>query len=170
MSDIAKEQPMPLPLLTVLTLAAALGSGLIAGTFFAFSSFVMAALARVPTPQGIQAMQAINITVINPVFMVVFLGMVLLSVVLGIMAVVRWNEFGSFYLLAGGVLYLLGFAITVLVNVPMNGTLAAADPAAATSATLWADYLSRWTHWNSLRGFACLAAATAFTQSYSVMR
>ena len=35
-------------LLTATTLLAALGSGLIAGAFFDFSAFVMAALARLP--------------------------------------------------------------------------------------------------------------------------
>ena len=34
--------------LTATTLLAALGSGLIAGAFFAFSAFVLAALARLP--------------------------------------------------------------------------------------------------------------------------
>jgi uncharacterized membrane protein len=47
-------------LLFVLTLFAALGCGLVAGVFFAFSTFVMKALARLPAEQGIAAMQAIN--------------------------------------------------------------------------------------------------------------
>ena len=55
-------------------LLAALGCGLIAGVFFAFSAFVMSALARLEPPQGTAAMQAINITVINPWFMGVFMG------------------------------------------------------------------------------------------------
>ena len=57
-----------------LKIFSALGCGLMAGTFFAFSVFVMSALARLPAPQGIAAMQSINITVINPVFMLVFMG------------------------------------------------------------------------------------------------
>ncbi|MEH2408541.1 anthrone oxygenase family protein [Nostoc sp.] len=58
----------------VLKLFSALGCGLIAGVFFAFSTFVMNALARLQPAQGITAMQSINITVINPLFMAVFLG------------------------------------------------------------------------------------------------
>ena len=57
-----------------LKLLAALGCGLMAGVFFAFSAFVMNALARLPAAAGIAAMQSINITVINPLFMTVFLG------------------------------------------------------------------------------------------------
>lgn len=46
--------------LFVLKLLAALGCGLIAGVFFAFSTFVMSALARLQPAQGIAAMQSIN--------------------------------------------------------------------------------------------------------------
>jgi hypothetical protein len=45
---------------TALTLVSALGCGLMAGDFFAFSTFLMKALARLPTAQGIAAMQSIN--------------------------------------------------------------------------------------------------------------
>jgi uncharacterized membrane protein len=46
--------------LAVLTMVAALGCGLNAGVFFAFSSFVMKALARLQPAQGIAAMQSIS--------------------------------------------------------------------------------------------------------------
>ena len=53
----------------ILVIATALGCGLIGGAFFAFSTFVMKALARLPTPQGIAAMQSINVVVITPLFL-----------------------------------------------------------------------------------------------------
>jgi uncharacterized membrane protein len=62
--------------LLVLSLLTALGAGLVAGAFFAFSTFVMAALGRVPAHEGIRAMQQINITVINPWFMTALFGCV----------------------------------------------------------------------------------------------
>jgi hypothetical protein len=46
-----------------LTLVSVLGCGLIGGVFFAFSTFVMKALASLPPAQGIAAMQSINVTV-----------------------------------------------------------------------------------------------------------
>jgi hypothetical protein len=61
-------------LLPVLTFVAALGTGLIAGLLFAFSAFVMNALARLPPEQGIAAMQSINVAVLNPLFFTVFFG------------------------------------------------------------------------------------------------
>jgi uncharacterized membrane protein len=60
--------------LWALKLCAALGCGLMAGVFFAFSCFVMAALARLPVPQGLAAMQSINVRVLNPLFLGVFMG------------------------------------------------------------------------------------------------
>jgi uncharacterized membrane protein len=59
-------------LLFALKLFPALGCGLIAGVFFTFSTFVMNALARLQPTQGIAAMQAINTTEINSLFMVAF--------------------------------------------------------------------------------------------------
>ncbi len=62
--------------------AATVGTGLAGGIFFAFSSFVMRALGAVPPRAGIAAMNAINVAVINPGFMLVFLGTALLSIAL----------------------------------------------------------------------------------------
>jgi uncharacterized membrane protein len=61
-------------LLFSITLVAALGCGLMAGLFFAFSVSVMKALARLPSAEGIAAMQSINVAIINPVFLAVFFG------------------------------------------------------------------------------------------------
>jgi uncharacterized membrane protein len=58
----------------VFTLVAALGCGLMAGLFFAFSVAVMKVLARLPSAEVIAAMQAINVAIINPVFLTVFFG------------------------------------------------------------------------------------------------
>jgi uncharacterized membrane protein len=52
-------------LLFAFTLVAALGCGLMAGLFFAFSLSVMKALARLPSAEGIVAMQSINVAIIN---------------------------------------------------------------------------------------------------------
>jgi uncharacterized membrane protein len=60
--------------LVILALASGLGCGLNAGVFFAFSSFVMKALARLPPAQGIAAMNSINVAVITPVFMTALFG------------------------------------------------------------------------------------------------
>ena len=82
-------------LLHALTFLSALGCGLVAGVFFAFSAFVMNALGRLPAAQGISAMQSINVVVINPLFMGAFLGTAAACVLLGIAALVMWHEPGA---------------------------------------------------------------------------
>ena len=108
-------------LVPILTLLAALGSGLIAGFFLAFSATVMWALERQPSAAGISAMQAINVVVLNPIFLGVFFGTAILSLVLDIAAMVRFSQPGSAYLLAGSLLYFVGtFLVTLLFNVPLT--------------------------------------------------
>ena len=70
--------------LFALTLVAALGCGLIAGVFFAFSSFVMKALARLQPAQGVGAMQAINVAAVTPAFMAALFG---IAVACGVLSV-----------------------------------------------------------------------------------
>jgi uncharacterized membrane protein len=112
-----------------LKILAALGCGLIAGAFFAFSSFVMKALGQLPAPNGISAMQSINIVVINPVFLGVFVGSAVLCAIAMIVSVVRWQGPGSIWIIIGGILYIGGcFLVTMFLNVPLNDALAKAAP------------------------------------------
>jgi uncharacterized membrane protein len=150
--------------LYILTFVSALGCGLVAGIFFAFSTFVMRALGSLPPPQGIAAMQAINVAVINRCFMTAFFGTALACVVVMILSLSRWHDTGAAYCLAGSLLYLIGTVlVTMLFNVPRNNALAAVAPASTEGAKLWADYLSTWTAWNHVRTVAALAAAASFT-------
>jgi uncharacterized membrane protein len=149
-------------LLFIVTLLTALGCGLIAGTFFAFSSFVMSALARIPAPEGIRAMQSINIVVINPVFLGIFLGTAVLCAVLAIISLLNWSTPGSLWIFAGCLLYFFGtFVVTMAFNVPLNNALAVVDPASVEGTRIWENYLNVWTVWNTVRTLGALAAMTA---------
>jgi uncharacterized membrane protein len=149
--------------LFVLTLLAALGSGLMAGLFFAFSAFIMQAFAERPAPVGIAAMQSINQTILNPVFFLLFFGTALLSMILAVLASIGWNDTGAAWRLAGGLLYLIGsIGITMVFNVPLNNRLAKVAPDSPEGAVLWSCYLKVWTRWNHLRTVACTGAAAAF--------
>lgn len=146
-----------------LVLAAALGSGLMAGVFYAFSTGVMPGLRRLPEPPGAAAMQAINIAVINPLFLGAFVGTALFCVATGVTAVVSWGDEGSLAALVGSACYLVGaVVVTAAANVPLNNALAAADPASPEGGALWRRYLVRWTAWNHVRALASLAACAAF--------
>jgi uncharacterized membrane protein len=138
-----------------MTFAAALGSGLVAGVFLAFSSFVMPALARLRPEQGIAAMQSINVTVINPGFMLALFGTTVVALILATSAVWRWGQPNQLLLLTASVFYIVGCTgVTVVCNVPLNDALAAAQSGIGDSATLWARYLRDWTFWNHVRTVA----------------
>jgi uncharacterized membrane protein len=146
-----------------LKIAAILGCGLIAGVFFAFSSFIMTALARRPSAQGIAAMQSINIAVINPLFMFVFLGTGVICLLLFVGAIGSQKPH-THYLLIGSLLYLIGaLGVTIVCNVPLNNGLAIIQPNSSEAAALWEKYLTSWTAWNHLRTLAALGAAVAFS-------
>lgn len=149
--------------LFVVTFVSAISSALVAGIFFAFSTFVMAALGRIPAEQGIAAMQSINITVINPLFMLAFMGTGALCLALIAGAYLRWDQPGSGLIMAASVIYLVGcIGVTMVFNVPLNDALAPLVPASSEAATLWARYLSEWTFWNHVRAVAPLVSAALF--------
>jgi uncharacterized repeat protein (TIGR03806 family) len=150
--------------LELATLCAALGSGLIAGVFFAFSSFVMPALGRILPAQGIAAMQAINVVVLNRSFLGVFVGTAAACLVLGVGALLNWSVPGAGLRLMASVLYLGGcFLVTRAGNLPLNDALAALPAESAKAASLWQRYLVDWTLWNHVRTAASLGAAALFT-------
>ena len=149
-------------LVFILIFITALGCGLIAGVFFAFSSFIMTALGRVQPAQGIASMQSINIVVISPVFLGVFLGTAVLCAALVIFSLLNWSAPGSTWLLVGALLYFFGtFVVTMAFNVPLNNQLAVVDPASAEGARVWENYLNVWTIWNTVRTVGALAAMAA---------
>jgi uncharacterized membrane protein len=153
-------------ILTTVTFLAALGSGLMAGLFFVFSAFMMTALARLGAPQGIAAMQSVNITIINPVFMTVFMGTAALSLITAAAALLNWSAQGSAWLLAGSLLYLFGIiVVTMVFNVPLNNQLAAVDPAGGEGGAMWARYLDVWVKWNHVRSIAGLGALACLIQA-----
>lgn len=150
--------------LEVLAIVLAVASGAVGGVFFAFSVFVMSALARLPAPQGIAAMQAINITVITPLFMLLLFGTGLGCAVLAVAAGLDWSEAGAPGVLVASLLYLLGvIAVTGAYNVPRNNVLAAVRPEAPEAGPWWATYLREWTRANHLRTIGGLGAAAILT-------
>ena len=123
--------------IVAVTFAAAIGCGLVAGIFLAFSSFVMGALGRIPPEQGTNAMQSINIVVINRSFFLAFFGTAALCGALLVGAWFWWSTPAGKFLLLGSLLYLVGVVgVTMLGNVPLNNALAAVQPASPEGAAL----------------------------------
>ena len=141
----------------------AVGCGLLAGLYFAFSAFIMTALGRIDSAAGISAMNAINVDIVRSLFMPLFLGTTLACAALAVLACLRLGEPGAIAVLAGGVIYVAGmFVVTMIFNVPLNDALAAIDPSSGAAAPLWARYLKDWTFWNHVRTVASTAATVLF--------
>jgi len=146
--------------LLILVVVTALGSGLVSGILFVFSTFVMQAFRRLPSEQGIAAMQSVNITAVTPPFMIVFFGTAAAFVGTSIWGIVDWTEPTSFYLLTGAGIYLIGvILVTIVFNVPRNNKLAAYDPKSSEATKYWETYLREWTRWNHVRTVTALLAS-----------
>jgi uncharacterized membrane protein len=147
----------------LVTVLAALGSAIVGGAMYAFSSFVMSGLDRATPSQAIAAMQGINLTAVRAPFMIPFIGTALLSVALVVAGLVRNGRPESWWLVAGGVVYLAGaFVLTIAYHVPRNDALATLDPNSADAAARWATYYREWTRANHVRAVTGLVAAGLF--------
>ena len=145
------------------TVLALLGSAMISGVFFSFSSFILTALSRIPAANAIAAMQAMTSAIKGPLFLVLFFGTAALAGVLGIAAPIKWSEAGSGYLLLGSLLFLNGpFGVTLLKNVPLNNKLAAMSPKSQAASRFWDEFRPVWGLWNHVRWIGSLAAAASF--------
>jgi uncharacterized membrane protein len=146
--------------LALLSLSTCVGAGLIAGVFFAFSAFIMKALAELPTEQGIAAMQRINVVVLNRSFLGVFVGTALLAVTCVATAFASLGSMASVWLLAGGASYIVGsFGVTTVFNVPRNQRLARLDARSMEAAAYWPVYIRKWLFWNHVRTTASAVSA-----------
>lgn len=141
----------------------AIGCGLMAGVYFAFSAFIMTSLGRIAPASGIAAMNAMIVDIVGSSFMPVFVLTTLSAASLAILGIVRWGQPGSALMIAGGVIYVLGmFFVTMMFNQPMNETLAAVDPASPQGVALWSRYLAEWTMWNHVRTVTSTLATALF--------
>ncbi|MFV0426965.1 MAG: DUF1772 domain-containing protein [Beutenbergiaceae bacterium] len=126
---------------------AALLVAAIFGFFYAWVCSTMWGLDAADPRVAIEAMQAMNASVRNPVFMPAFF---LTPVALGITALLAWQNQAAgpaALFLSAGVLYTVGALLfTAMVNVPMNEALAATPVPQNIddAAQIWSDYSSRW--------------------------
>ncbi len=150
-----------LTLLTLLIVLAALGSGLVAGVFFAFSTFIMRALGETSGGSGIEAMQRINRVILRSPFIPLFMGTAIVSVVLAAWGLILLDAARAVLLSAGALLYVVGsFLLTIRCNVPLNNALDRVAPQDA--GEIWQRYLLRWTQWNHARTLASALAMVCF--------
>ncbi|WP_433600823.1 DUF1772 domain-containing protein [Nocardia sp. CA-135953] len=133
--------------------AATLATGLIAGVFYAYAISVMPALNRTDDRTIIDVMQKINVVIINPWFMLGFLGTVGFTLLAAALHLGKEHRTTLIWLGVALALNVIAFAVTSGLNVPLNDQLAAAgDPAQIGDlAKVRADFESAWVRWNILR-------------------
>lgn len=143
---------------TALLIIAAVGTGLNGGLFFIFSNTIMRSLDRLPAAGAVAAMNSINVTILNPLFFLVFFGTGLLCLALLV------GQLDAPWVVGGALFYLVGaIGMTMICNVPLNDKLAKISPSAPDVESQWRAYRVPWTRWNHLRTAACVLAAAAFT-------
>ena len=147
----------------ILTLVAAIGAGISGGVFFAFSTFIMSSLGRLPGRQGLVAMQEINRGAPNPLFMLALFGTALVCLVLGVSAVRRLGDPVALWQLVGCAIYLVAIVLTIVYHVPHNNVLDAVDPDGTGAVDAWREYRTGWTAWNHVRTLTCVGGSVALT-------
>jgi uncharacterized membrane protein len=146
----------------------AIGCGLIAGLYFAFSTFIMTSLGRIDQPAGIAAMNAINVDIQRSIFLPLFLATTLSAAALAVIGMLDVRAPGSLSMIAGGLLYVVGMTVVTMVfNVPLNNALAASG-GGADAGSVWARYLGDWTLWNHVRTVTSTLACVAFVHAIAV--
>lgn len=148
--------------------AGAVGSGVVAGILFTFSSFVMRSLDAIEPGARVLAMQQINQKIVNPLFVLFFAGTGVLSVYL-LIAGVDDSTGGDRAARLGAVLYLLGvIAVTTTQNIPLNNRLDSVDPEGEDAHEMWRWYSRRWLRWNHLRTVAGVGASVCFSLAVAI--
>jgi len=139
-------------LLTALTFSAA-----IFGFFYAWVCSIMWGLDQMVPSAAIEAMNAMNASVRNGVFMPAFFGTPIVLVLVSALAWGTQRKTVALWLVAAALTYVLGaFIPTATVNVPMNQALMTTDMTqdADALAQIWATYSAKWQVWNIARTVA----------------
>jgi uncharacterized membrane protein len=125
-------------------------TGLLAGLYYAFAVAVIPGLANADDRTFVTAMVEINKAIVNPVFMLSFLGAPLLSLVVawvGRRKLDRW-------LIAAVALNVVAFLITAAINVPLNDDLE--------KTRNLGDFHDAWVAWNIVRTVATTGALASY--------
>ncbi|WP_026875689.1 DUF1772 domain-containing protein [Jiangella gansuensis] len=160
---------------TAVLLAATVTMGLAAGLFQAFSYAVMPGLGDTRDEVFVEAMQRINVAIVNPWFATIVVGALVLTGLAAASELRRRSGPGLAWTAAALLLYVATLVITRGVSIPLNDTLdAAGDPGALPDvAAVRERFEDRWNRWNAIRAltstaaFGCLAWALARHRRWS---
>jgi uncharacterized membrane protein len=154
---------------TLVLLLATITSGLMAGVFFTYTNSVLPGLAAAEDRSFVDAMQRMNVAILNGWFLLLFLGTLVLAGVALVLHLGADHRAALPWIVAGVGLYAATLVVTFVVNVPLNNALDAAGPPSSIAdfAAVRAAFESTWVPWNlvrtitSIASFASLAWALA---------
>lgn len=134
-------------------------TGLTAGLFYSWSVSVTPGIGRLGDREYLASFQAMNRAIINPVFMICFLGT---AVMLPVSTFMHKGTQQFWLLLGATVCYLAGvIAVTFAGNIPLNNALDKLNIASSTAdqlATFRAQFENKWNTLNHIRSVANTAA------------
>ncbi|WP_159471473.1 DUF1772 domain-containing protein [Dyadobacter sp. 3J3] len=137
-------------------------TALIAGLFYAYSCSVNPGLGKLPDKEYISAMQSINIAIINPVFMLSFMGTLVMLPLSAYLSYTRALPIRFVFLGIASIIYITGtFGVTIFGNVPLNETLGAFHIESATIREIADPRIKFEESWNRLHTIRTIAAVTA---------
>ncbi|MES2689241.1 MAG: anthrone oxygenase family protein [Bacteroidota bacterium] len=145
-----------------LLFASVLLTALIAGLFYGWACSVVPGLGRITDREYISAMQSMNKAIINPVFMLSFMG-ALIVLPLACYYSYSHSSITCFYLmLAAALFYIIGsFGITMACNVPLNNSLESFDLSSATAVEITQKRTSFEMPWNKYHLVRTIAAVAS---------
>jgi uncharacterized membrane protein len=150
----------------IVLILATLTTGLMAGVFFIYTNAIMRGLRQTDDRTFVGAFQANDRAIINPLFMLCFLGALVFT---GLAAALHFGAHDRPVLpwaAAAFVLYLAAVVITFAVNVPLNNAIKAEgdpDRIEDLAAVRRRFNEAKWSAWNLVRTLTSLAAFGCLT-------
>lgn len=154
---------MELSAKTITLFIAVLLTGLSAGFFYAWEVSVIQGNKLVSDRSYLESMQNINRAIINPAFLLVFMGSMIMLVVSSYVQFRSGVSLSFWFLLTAAIVYLIGtFGVTIGGNVPLNDALDAININSLGAEEIKAFRMSYEAKWNSLHSIRTAFAVMAF--------
>lgn len=120
-------EPFIIDAKTIVLLLTTLLTGLLAGIFFTWSNAITPGIGRLDDINYLSAFQNMNRTIVNPLFLIIFMGPVFLSFVTAYLYKSN-HPYILWLLLLAAILYFVGvFLVTIIGNIPLNNLLDKTD-------------------------------------------
>ena len=151
---------------TIIQIIAVTLVGLAAGLFYSYSCSVVNGLGNLGDKEYLLSFQSINRAIINPVFMLSFMGSLIVLPIASWITYKNGTAPAFYFLLAAAIVYAVGvFGVTMAGNVPLNNMLDQYNIGNASVETLRSMRDKFENKWNMLQHIRALANIAAFVLS-----